>query len=746
MAAGAQTYQSLGTHLGFDAESLDAEEKALIRSAQSSSSSASSGSCARDVMFGVAGLGFVALTVLGFVSDGIKMSVVHSLASTFAKSSASPLGSSARSESSGSGPAEWTLSRAGYEPLTYFIDSDTTLKYKILDGYDAVVEPHAEMELYMPAFALSDEYYYRFSVCDADGVSNCRDGKLYVEDGNFVQETVTVPCESYEQKYVKVTKHANEDDEQLSAIKGKALCMYVRREMRSLTQDDLDLMLDSMQTLYYTDEKKGQALYGDDFHNSTYYLQAHHFNAAWQDGDHIHEGLGFLPQHIKITNLFEKAMQTVEPSVTMPYWDFTIDYAEGNIYPQDSFAFTADTFGSITPAADPEWGYTYRNDTIKGGRIPDGRFKHLEAEYNWKFDNFDQISSNYGYMRAPWNANPSPFISRFSGYTTTLPSCSDHYMWLQDSTFTDFLSDSPYSPHASLHGAVGSVMGCDLMDPLREQGLFVSAYQQNKFCQKWSFLIKELYRKNFLEGAPAGDCTYSSLDAEGQSCHFVCNKDAGSSEGDKSKYDNMPLQLENLISTTYTGTVLTTEQYEMFRDFICDGDGAKVFAGDHTESASPADPSFWPMHPTLERLTQAKFLGGGFGDTTWPSDAVNDYVCDKAQCYETDAVSGEVTLDYSEACCYGHYEGDQLLDWITPNKNAGTGETNRETMDATDASSADYSMPYIYDSFAWDHCDEDFEALLTGTSSTGANSASGKAGSAKQSSDSWLLTGDDATH
>jgi len=117
-------------------------------------------------------------------------------------------------------------------------------------------------------------------------------------------------------------------------------------------------------------------------------------------------------------------------------------------------------------------------------------------------------------------------------------------------------------------------------------------------------------------------------------------------------------------------------------------------------------------------------------------------VCDKAQCYETDAVSGEVTLDYGDFCCYGHYEDDQLMDWITPAKNSGWGPTNRETMDALDAASADYSMPYIYDSFSWDHCSEDFDLLLTG--STG-NSIVGKS-SGKKSSDSWLLTGDDATH
>jgi hypothetical protein len=38
-------------------------------------------------------------------------------------------------------------------------------------------------------------------------------------------------------------------------------------------------------------------------------------------------GLGFLPQHVKSTNLFESAMQSVDPSVSLFYWDFTIESA-----------------------------------------------------------------------------------------------------------------------------------------------------------------------------------------------------------------------------------------------------------------------------------------------------------------------------------------------------------------------------------------------------------------------------------
>jgi hypothetical protein len=51
-----------------------------------------------------------------------------------------------------------------------------------------------------------------------------------------------------------------------------------------------------------------------------YLLDFHYFMAAWQDADHAHEGTGFLAQHVKMANIFEKSLQAVNPSVALPYW------------------------------------------------------------------------------------------------------------------------------------------------------------------------------------------------------------------------------------------------------------------------------------------------------------------------------------------------------------------------------------------------------------------------------------------
>ena len=66
--------------------------------------------------------------------------------------------------------------------------------------------------------------------------------------------------------------------------------------------------------------------------------------------------------------MFEASMQAVNPAVTMPYWDFTMDVAEGKtIY--ESVMFTEKTFGTITKPVDLELGFTYANDALESTAI-----------------------------------------------------------------------------------------------------------------------------------------------------------------------------------------------------------------------------------------------------------------------------------------------------------------------------------------------------------------------------------------
>ena len=155
--------------------------------------------------------------------------------------------------------------------------------------------------------------------------------------------------------------------------------------------------MDAMFEMWSTNTTVGQAKYGSNYYDADYMLGYHFYNAAWQDGDHIHEGLGFFPQHIKLTNFFELSVQSVNPAITLPYWDFTIEDAY-NISVWDSFAFTEDTFGSMPTPPDDTWGWLYKNAKVDDAMIPDGRWVGAKTGVNTEFPD---LVFAYGYMRAP---------------------------------------------------------------------------------------------------------------------------------------------------------------------------------------------------------------------------------------------------------------------------------------------------------------------------------------------------------
>jgi hypothetical protein len=49
-----------------------------------------------------------------------------------------------------------------------------------------------------------------------------------------------------------------------------------------------------------------------------------------------------------------------------------------------------------------------------------------------------------------------------------------------------------------------------------------------------------------------------------------------------------------------------------------------------------------------------------------------------------------------------------MYNGIVSSKKVYYGQTNAEIIAATDARSSDYSVNYIYDTFSWDHCGDDY--------------------------------------
>lgn len=607
--------------------------------------------------------------------------------------------------------SSFQVRRVGYNVLDYFgSDADPIKNYKFLSDYHGLVEPYAPTvvefigstsfvtrnNLYYYDYDMDGTFYdsrnnpYRETLASGDGYFDAADGS---------PSEVTVPCEAYTDISLKITVYDTDMNEAIN-LRSDLVCMYVRREIRNLTSTDLDTAIKTMYQLWALNETEGQAIYGSDFHSSTWFTALHDFNAAWQDADHIHEGLGFMPQHMKMSNLFEKSMQAVDPSTSLFYWDFTIDEKEGlDIF--SSPMFQENTFGELAKPADSYWGWTYRHDKIEDARVLNGLWADIAAQ---AIPESYSIGNSFGYMRGPWNMNPSAYVSRFtSENAVALPSCVAYYKWLQENDFSSFMWVSENAPHASTHAVIGGYYGCDMLDELKGKGLINDDDSQIFICSKWGFYIKEMYRGRYLAPRDSSKCWVGESSFLGTQCAFECD--------DTLAADHIDMMKNTLSLGSYVPANATDDDWNEWRDFICTGDGWRIFVGDHLESASPADPTFWPIHPSQDRLLQLKYATGGFEDFTWPTTGkTSEWICNHNECFEEDK-SGNPTFLYWDDCCYGHFEHDQLLDFTTGDKSKGYGPTNSEMLLGSDPSSYNYSMPYIYDNFQWDHCTDHWYAF-----------------------------------
>lgn len=640
---------------------------------------------------------FLSPTMIGLICVGVVAGGVwvnHSV-QTYT-SSTSIKATSMSKKATGSPIIDYTLVRAMYEPLPFFEDTyDSYLNYEFLKNFDAIVEPHQTMNLHFYNADVSAGNYV-FEICPEGSKENCQQGYSLssMEQKGTAMKGVKFQCSTYT-RYDMTLSTLDNAGNVVAMQPGKALCLYVRREIRSLTPSDLRAYMDANYVMYSTSDEDGQKKYGPEFHNNTYFMRFHHFNSALRDSDHIHEGNGFLTQHLKLTNMFDSAVQVIDPSQSIPYWDFTIDHADGR-RPYESYILTAETYGSMNLPQNKTRGYEYDVDKINDARISDGRWKDLKADVNYYYPELDY---GYGYMRGPWNMNPSPYVTRFSfdfNDNLVLPSCESHYDALQFDDMMDFFYWNSFSPHSKTHTTFAGFYGCDKFYSLVEAGIISSEYEARLICSSWSFYTKEFWRRNFIE--PKSNCSKAEP-LEKSYCGFECVEE---------NVDEMVSFLLPQISS-YLNQDNIDSASTALKDFVCNGEAGYIFTGDHLESASPGDPSFWVIHPTLERLFHAKLMAGGFTSETWSTDQQNDFVCSKGACY-SDALD---TTDYFDSCCYGHRETDRMLDAISGNRFAYVGLTNGEVLSMGDPRSESYSMPYIYDNFDWSHCETNGYHFMT---------------------------------
>ena len=144
-----------------------------------------------------------------------------------------------------------------------------------------------------------------------------------------------------------------------------------------------------------------------------------------------------------------------------------------------------------------------------------------------------------------------------------------------------------------------------------------------------------------------------------------------------------PIFADDLYLTNRRGADVS----EAILSALCNvGDDLAPSIGDSLESASPLDISFYPTHPTVDRLYHWRRING-FSDETW-----------------TDDMARSVSFE-DVGYCWGHNLNDTLVwgDDLFADGAAGP-YTNAMLWAAFDPTDGNSPTPYVYDTFEWPHC------------------------------------------
>jgi hypothetical protein len=531
----------------------------------------------------------------------------------------------------------------------------------------------------------------------------------------------------------------NASNAKLCTYFSKAYVKYVKRELRSLTVEDREKMLDAVSTLWKYSQADGEERYGANYTSIQTLVEEHASASNDIMCDQFHDGTGFLTHHLALGLAFEASVRTVDPSVTIPYWDFTIDGEAIHNMNGDPSAlfdvapfFSADWFGSVDPDQ----------------HIADGRWAHSSIPLATLGK--DVLTRNsYGLVRSYWNNNPDLEISRkFSSICgvepkhKAIPRCQTHFDVLDSIDLSVFQTISPSDGHGPLHVQLGGIWGgCeddyaalsakwgDLLDSdVSESELAVSGQDAKEFYNRWG---KKAQRRVMVETSIIGEMytIYRSLwrshvcAADRLPGYLVCPE---SCELDQDCPCSVTaLTAGNTTTDNLRGCMITKDNVayfdavfpdEFMDDLITFVATTSVVEGDMIESASSADPLFWFIHPVLERLLQAKrnpavLTMGNQSFYKWEQVDGNNQEFMEWSYYNFEA---ETMPFYQDAyTCPGHLASSPVLPEalrLTPifYENGadidGDGViSNMEFYLALDPSNPEKN-DYVFDNFEWNHC------------------------------------------
>mmetsp|Transcript_10107 Transcript_10107/g.13167 ORF Transcript_10107/g.13167 Transcript_10107/m.13167 type:complete len:693 (-) Transcript_10107:695-2773(-) len=549
------------------------------------------------------------------------------------------------------------------------------------EGYSwgQIVEPHRKT-LFEAKFGFTD--------LEVENVTWIIDGEVQLE-GNPVEFTFT-----------KLGQHSvtlivsSVDGQVLGLLESSVMCKYVRREIRSLTEEDRNEFLDTLFAVYTVPTESGNGLWGPKYKHISYFVDKHLTASAAKECDHWHDNMGLLNTHSAFTLEMEQALQAVNPRVAMAYWDYTIDYAiYGPNYKRwatESPLFTKEYFG---PA---DGGGGDNGHVISAGRW---------AFYKIAHDAEGLHRNAFGYLRSPWNQNPSPYLERsetlYGETYGNTPTCQQ----FQDLVMADSLGLMMFYATGTTHGLLHLLVGGGWAHPnenlLQDQNLAGDNLGYAKHL--WRTGFSRCPEECSLDAVEDCSCTVPDEYIERFGAYNILTEKTNILHWMNSKSPGIVYNAEDKLFHVL-GDGSQDEEDEFWKLLLQSlADVGSV--GEMFTSASPYDPLFWPLHPTIERATFWRRLNLDQApmDETWkyPSEKSSPtntgFVCDWTH------VSGpELPTCIKHTACYGHGQDDMIdfTDFVHFTKEK---YTNLEYYRF--ASPENPTLPYVYDNFDFDHCE-----------------------------------------
>ena len=247
----------------------------------------------------------------------------------------------------------------------------------------------------------------------------------------------------------------------------------VRREIRSLSDDERARVFAALDVMKRTSQADGERRYGARFLNYDRLTVQHAYSAVHPACDQGHFSTSLLPFHLVESLAVEESLLAIDPAIgALPYWDYARDLDEYDDV-EDSVVWTDGYFGEAR--GDPDDGWQIRTGPWANWTVPRNASPLFDGPP--RVDLRDGVVSGvranpYGYLRGWNNLNPAPRLTRGRddcGVTPPPYNGLSSARWaecvaLDNASYVDFLGcvdEGTASPHAFAHLWLGGAWGSD---------------------------------------------------------------------------------------------------------------------------------------------------------------------------------------------------------------------------------------------------------------------------------------------